>query len=107
VIGDACIAGAMPKAASAARSQALQCAAAIVASLRQRAATAAELESVCYCLLSPAVGLALHARFRVAGDHIDQIEGSGGNGEAVVPAAARVAEANAWYQEIRTACFAA
>src|SRR5262249_25642769 len=107
VIGDACIAGAMPKAASAARSQALQCAAAIVASFKEQAATAAELASVCYSLLSPATGLALHARFRVADDRIELVEGSAGGGEAVVAAAAHVAEANAWYREIRAACFAA
>jgi sulfide dehydrogenase [flavocytochrome c] flavoprotein chain len=107
VIGDACIAGAMPKAASAARSQALQCAAAIAASLEERSAAAAELDSVCYCLLSPASALAIHARFKLNGDRIDAVEGSGGSGEAIIAAAAHVAEANAWYQEIRTACFAA
>src|SRR4029077_20651667 len=63
VIGDACIAGAMPKAASAARSQALQCAAAIAASLQDRQAAPGELASVCYSLLSGSTGLAMHARF--------------------------------------------
>jgi len=45
----------------------------------------------------------MHARFRINGDRIDQIEGSGAPTAA---SAAHVAEANAWYQEIRSACFA-
>jgi len=105
VIGDACIAGAMPKAASAARSQALQCAAAILASLQDRQAAPGELASVCYSLLSASTGLAMHARFRVNGDRIEQIEGSAGSAAATAAAAAHVAEASAWYQEIRHACF--
>ena len=51
VIGDACIAGAMPKSASAAHSQALQCARAIVASLREQELPPPEFDSVCYSLL--------------------------------------------------------
>ncbi len=50
VIGDACIAGAMPKAASAAHSQAQQCARAIAALLDGRAPPVPALNSVCYSL---------------------------------------------------------
>ncbi|HSY95599.1 MAG TPA: FAD-dependent oxidoreductase, partial [Steroidobacteraceae bacterium] len=48
VIGDACIADPMPKAASAAVSQAKQCALAIVAALEGREPPAPAFESVCY-----------------------------------------------------------
>jgi len=105
VIGDACIAGAMPKTASAARSQALQCAAAISAVLEQRRASAAELESVCYSLLGPASALAMHARFKVSGDQVEAIRGAEPSGAA--PTAANVGEANAWYRDIRADCFGA
>jgi sulfide dehydrogenase [flavocytochrome c] flavoprotein chain len=105
VIGDACIAGAMPKSASAARSQARQCAAAICASLEERPARVAELDSVCYSLLSPATALAIHGRFRVSGDRIEQIEANAPGTDASATAA-HVSEANAWYQDIRAGCFA-
>jgi sulfide dehydrogenase [flavocytochrome c] flavoprotein subunit len=101
VIGDACIAGAMPKAASAAASQALQCAAAIAASLRGLPPPQAALESVCYSLLSAERALAIHGRFALD------------NGEivAALPQAAAdaggtsVAEADLWYRAIRAQCF--
>jgi sulfide dehydrogenase [flavocytochrome c] flavoprotein subunit len=63
VIGDACAAGAMPKAASSACAQALQCAQAIVAGLRGGAVAAAELDSVCYSFLARDRALAIHGRF--------------------------------------------
>jgi sulfide dehydrogenase [flavocytochrome c] flavoprotein subunit len=105
VIGDACIAGDMPKAASAARSQALQCAAALCALLEQRQAAVTELESVCYSLLSPATALAMHGRFRVSGDRIEQLKSSEGPLTDASATAAHVGEANAWYQNIREGCF--
>lgn len=103
VIGDACIAGAMPKAASAARSQALQCAAAIAAALQERPASAAELDSVCYSLLGPAMALAMHARFRVSGDQIEALRSA--ETPSTAPTAANVREANAWYREMCASCF--
>jgi len=70
VIGDACIAGAMPKSASAAQSQAQQCARSLVALLAGREASAAELDSVCYSLLAHAGALAIHGRFAIEGGEI-------------------------------------
>ncbi len=107
VIGDACIAGDMPKAASAARSQALQCAAAICALLQQRQAAVTELESVCYSLLSPATALAMHGRFRASSDRIEQEKGNEAPESDTSATAAHLSEANAWYQNIREGCFAA
>jgi sulfide dehydrogenase [flavocytochrome c] flavoprotein subunit len=105
VIGDACIAGAMPKAASAARSQALQCAGAIWASLEERSPPVAELNSVCYSLLGPATALAIHGRFKVTGDRIEPVGAAAGAASDTPADAAHVAEARAWYQDIRAACF--
>jgi len=73
VIGDACIAGAMPKSASAANSQALRCARAIVASLREQELPAPQFDSVCYSLLGRDRALAIHGRFAVADGEIRQI----------------------------------
>lgn len=70
VIGDACAAGAMPKTGSAGHAQALQCAQAIVASLRESAPAAAELDSVCYSLLARDRALSFHGRFAIADGEI-------------------------------------
>ena len=102
VVGDACIAGTMPKSASAAYSQALQCAAAVAASLEERPAPAHELSSVCYSLVSPDSALAMHGRFRVSSGGIEEIR-SGSDSNAAT--AAHLTEAMAWYQEIRAECF--
>ena len=74
VIGDACIAGAMPKSASAANSQALRCARAIVASLREQELPSPQFDSVCYSLLGRDRALAIHGRFAVADGEIRQID---------------------------------
>lgn len=65
VIGDACAAGTMPKAGSAARSQALQCAHAIVATLRETAPKPSQLESACYSFLAHDRALSFHGRFAI------------------------------------------
>ncbi len=64
VIGDACIADPLPKAASAAHSEAAQCALAIVAALQGREPPVPQFESVCYSMLARGRALSIHARFR-------------------------------------------
>jgi sulfide dehydrogenase [flavocytochrome c] flavoprotein chain len=73
VIGDSCIADPMPKSASAACSQAAQCAKAIVASLDGQTLPPAELNSVCYSLLSANAGLSIHGRFHATTRGIEQL----------------------------------
>jgi sulfide dehydrogenase [flavocytochrome c] flavoprotein subunit len=75
VIGDSCIADPMPKAASAACSQAMQCAAAIAASLAGREVPAGVLQSVCYSALSAGTALSIHGRFRSTAEGIVQLAG--------------------------------
>jgi hypothetical protein len=60
----------MPKAASAALSQAEHCAASIVARFSDRALPATTLDSVCYSSLALDRSIAIRARFRIAGGHI-------------------------------------
>jgi sulfide dehydrogenase [flavocytochrome c] flavoprotein chain len=102
VIGDACIAGAMPKSASAARSQALQCAAAVSASFAGNAVPPAEFDSVCYSMLSAESALAIHGKFAVRDEEIRQDTATP---EVQLPSAARAREANAWYERMRSQCF--
>jgi NADPH-dependent 2,4-dienoyl-CoA reductase/sulfur reductase-like enzyme len=103
VIGDACIADAMPKAASAALSQAKQCAAAIVARFSNREAPAPALDSVCYSALALDRSLAIHARFRVEREHF-VAEPAAADAPSAVSAEERAASA-AWYRAIRRSAF--
>lgn len=107
VIGDACIAGAMPKSASAALSQARQCGAAIAALLAGRAPAEPSFESVCYSALEPSSTLAIRASFSVSDGDIRQIESPGASASNTRPSAANAREARDWYQRIRTASFGA
>ena len=70
VIGDACIADAMPKSASAAYSQAQQCAGAIASLLSGRDAPEPVFDSVCYSMLEPARAIAFPGHFEVADGRI-------------------------------------
>jgi sulfide dehydrogenase [flavocytochrome c] flavoprotein subunit len=103
VIGDACIAGAMPKSASAAHSQAVQCARAIAASLREQDLPPPEFESVCYSMLGRDRALAIHGRFSVADGEIRQVDVPAGG--AVTNAQAQARMADQWYDRIVTESF--
>lgn len=103
VIGDACIADAMPKAASAAVSQAVQCAAAIVARFAGGRAPSPALESVCYSALALDRSLAIHARFRVDDAHL--VAEPAPTGSPAPVSTAEHAAAIAWYAAIRHQAF--
>ena len=105
VIGDACIAGAMPKSASAARSQALQCAAALSASFDGHAAPVAAFDSVCYSMLSGGSALAIHGTFAVSDGEIRQDAVTATAPGQQTPTAERAQEATAWYERMRSQCF--
>jgi sulfide dehydrogenase [flavocytochrome c] flavoprotein subunit len=104
VIGDACIAGAMPKSASAARSQALRCAAVIAAELGQQPAKESELTSVCYSMLAPQSAFAIRARFEIADGDIRQLAADAAQAADLTPSAQHAAEAAAWYDQMRMSC---
>jgi sulfide dehydrogenase [flavocytochrome c] flavoprotein subunit len=73
VIGDACIAEPMPKAASAAHAQARQCARALAAALAGAAPPPPAMDSVCYSLLAPGRALSIHARFETRDGVIESL----------------------------------
>jgi sulfide dehydrogenase [flavocytochrome c] flavoprotein subunit len=97
VIGDACIADPMPKAASSANAQAKQCALAIVASLEGREPPASLLESVCYSRLARDSALSIHARFNTADGVIRQMPGPA---EAALSSVQEAQNADEWYKSI-------
>lgn len=105
VIGDACIADAMPKAASAALSQARQCAAAIIASLAGREPSAPALDSVCYSALALDRALAIRLRFRLANGRIESEAIESAKSAADAPSAAERQAAESWYRSIRATAF--
>ena len=116
VIGDACIADAMPKSASAAYSQARQCASAIVALLRGHDVPQPTFTSVCYSMLGPQRAIAIHGRFGTEDGHIVALPAVTPTTSAAASAAGAAAgtatgaqeayEAQRWYRSIRADAFA-
>jgi sulfide dehydrogenase [flavocytochrome c] flavoprotein subunit len=103
VIGDACIADPMPKAASAANAQARQCALAIAAALDGREPAAPLFESMCYSMLAHRRALSIHGRFQLVDGAIQAVEGSEGPGSEGSEQEARNAEH--WYKGLVAASF--
>ncbi len=78
VIGDASIAGALPKSGFAANSEAKITAYAIAAALRGESPADASYVNTCYSLVAPDYGISVAAVYRVTDKGIVAIEGSGG-----------------------------
>jgi NADPH-dependent 2,4-dienoyl-CoA reductase/sulfur reductase-like enzyme len=109
VIGDAAIAGAMPKSAFAANSQAKTCAAAVVRLLTGAAPTAPKLINTCYSLVAPDYGISVAGVYQpTASGQLADVPGSGGVSPSEAPRAARAAEAvlaDAWFRTITDEVF--
>jgi NADPH-dependent 2,4-dienoyl-CoA reductase/sulfur reductase-like enzyme len=76
VIGDAAMAGAMPKAASASNEAGKICAAAIAKLLAGQAPVPRELPSNCFSLIAPDFALAIAGVYRSQGGQFVEIDGS-------------------------------
>jgi NADPH-dependent 2,4-dienoyl-CoA reductase/sulfur reductase-like enzyme len=103
VIGDAALAGAMPRSASAANSQAEICAAAIVKLLAGERPGAPTLTSSCYSLLAPDYAISQLGTFRPVGDQYNEAEGGAVLTPVNAPPALHRAEAEKateWYRSI-------
>jgi sulfide dehydrogenase [flavocytochrome c] flavoprotein chain len=98
VIGDACIADPMPKAASAAHAQARQCARALVAAFAGKASSPPAMESVCYSLLARGRALSIHARFETHGGVIESLPAA--PGAVTVSEHEEAQNAASWYRRI-------
>lgn len=94
VVGDAIIAGAMPKSAFAANAQGKVCAAAIADLLAGRAPVPAKLVNTCYSLLAPGYGISVAGVYRAGpGGLLADVEGAGGTSPLDAPPATRSEEA--------------
>lgn len=108
VIGDAAIAGAMPRSASAASSQAQICAAAIAAILAGNKQAAPTLTSSCYSLIAPDYAISQKGTYRPVDDQYTEAEG----GPVLSPQnasremrSAEAKQAGEWYRTITQSVF--
>jgi sulfide dehydrogenase [flavocytochrome c] flavoprotein chain len=108
VIGDAAIAGAMPKSAFAANSQAKTCAAAVAALLAGAGPASPKLINTCYSLVAPDYGISVAGVYQPTNGQLADVPGAGGVSPAEAPRAARAAEAvlaEAWFRTITAEVF--
>lgn len=109
VIGDASIAGAMPKSGFSANSQAKICAAAVAAALRGDALPDPSYVNTCYSLVGPKYGISVSAVYRLKEGKITKVEGAGGVSPGDADATFRSKEATyaqGWYDSITSDAFA-
>jgi NADPH-dependent 2,4-dienoyl-CoA reductase/sulfur reductase-like enzyme len=103
VIGDASIAGGMPKSAFSANAQAKVCATAIASLLRGEAPTEPKLVNTCYSLVAPNYGISVAGVYSPRNGVLTDVEGAGGTSPVNAPPAFRAQEAvyaEAWFQTI-------
>ena len=108
VIGDAAIAGAMPKSAFAANALAKICAAAIIRALSGQQPVEPRLMNTCYSLVAPDYGISVAGVYRPVGGVLTDIEGAGGTSPLEASARIRGLEAGygeAWFKAITAEAF--
>jgi len=108
VIGDAAIAGAMPKSAFAANSQAKVCAAAVATLLAGSTPPSPKLINTCYSLVAPDYGISVAGVYQPTGGQLADVLGSGGVSPSDAPRETRKAEAilaEAWFHTITAEAF--
>ena len=107
-LGDAAIAGAMPKSAFAANAQAKVCAAAVASLLRGETPVQPKLINTCYSLVAPDYGISVAGVYRPNNGLLTDVEGAGGVSPADAPASFHALEAtyaDNWFQTITTEVF--
>ena len=108
IIGDAAIAGTMPKSASAASSEGAICAAAIVALLDGKTPAQPKITSLCYSLIAPGYAISIAGAYQQTGDQFLEVEGTGITSPLDAPRERRTQEANAadeWFKTITAMAF--
>jgi NADPH-dependent 2,4-dienoyl-CoA reductase/sulfur reductase-like enzyme len=108
VVGDATIAGAMPKSAFSANAQAKVCAAAVVQLIAGKTPAEPRLINTCYSLVAPDYGISVAGVYRPVDGQLREVERSGGVSPANAPAAFRAQEvtfANGWFKTITEEVF--
>jgi NADPH-dependent 2,4-dienoyl-CoA reductase/sulfur reductase-like enzyme len=108
VVGDACIAGAMPKSGFAANSEAKVAAAAIAKLLAGQTPEEPRLLNTCYSVAAPDYGFSVAGVYKPINGQLMDVPGAGGVSPANAPASARAQEAvfaNAWFKTITAEVF--
>ena len=106
VIGDACIAGQIPKAASAASAQGKACAASIVAMLSGKAPETPRLSGACYNTVAPGYAFSLSGVYQPKDGQFAEVEGATSPVNAPREVRQREAEAaEAWFRTITVETF--
>jgi NADPH-dependent 2,4-dienoyl-CoA reductase/sulfur reductase-like enzyme len=108
VIGDACIAGGMPKSAFSANAQAKVCAAAVAKLMAGGTPDQPKLINTCYSLVAPDYGISVAGVYAPADGQLKDIEGAGGVSPADAPSSFRAQEAqfaNGWFKTITEEVF--
>jgi sulfide dehydrogenase [flavocytochrome c] flavoprotein subunit len=103
VLGDATIAGAMPKSAFTANAQAKVCAEAVAKLINNQSPGEARLINTCYSLVAPDYGIHVAGVYRPVNGVLTDVEGSGGVSKVDAPAATRALEATfaeGWFKTI-------
>jgi sulfide dehydrogenase [flavocytochrome c] flavoprotein subunit len=103
VIGDACIAGAMPKAGFAGNAQAKVCAAALVRLLAGQRPDEPRLINTCYTIVAPEYGITVAAVYRPVNGQLVEVQGAGGTSPVDAPKSTREQEAklaDGWFKTI-------
>jgi NADPH-dependent 2,4-dienoyl-CoA reductase/sulfur reductase-like enzyme len=108
VIGDAAIAGAMPKSAFAANAQAKVCADVVAALLHGETPSPPKLINTCYSLVAPDYGISIAGVYHPAAGQLADVEGAGGVSPIDATADFRALEAayaQAWFRTITAETF--
>src|SRR5271167_857696 len=103
VIGDAAIAGAMPKSAFAANAQAKVCAAAVAVLLAGGTPSPPKLINTCYSLVAPDYAISVAGVYHPVDGKLVDVAGAGGTSPLDAPREARAAEARiaaGWFRTI-------
>jgi sulfide dehydrogenase [flavocytochrome c] flavoprotein chain len=108
VLGDATIAGGMPKSAFTANAQAKVCAAALAKLLAGRKPDEPILINTCYSLVAPDYGISVAGVYKPADGQLKDVEGSGGVSPVDAPSSTRALEATlaeGWFKTITAEVF--
>ena len=108
VIGDACIAGGMPKSAFSANSQAKGCAEALAKLIHGEKPEEPKLINTCYSLVAPDYGISVAGVYTPVNGLWTDVKGAGGVSPAKAPLNDRRAEAtfaNGWFKTITEEVF--
>jgi sulfide dehydrogenase [flavocytochrome c] flavoprotein chain len=108
VLGDATIAGAMPKSAFTANAQAKVCAVALVKLIKGEKPPEQKLINTCYSLVAPDYGIHVTGVYHPVNGVLTEIEGTGGLSKADASHDSRALEANfadSWFKTITSEAF--